>query len=128
LILVDTSIWIEWLKPGNRHRFTDRELLNLATCGAVVQEVLAGVREETATVRLRGILRALPLLGDPIGLSTYEHAADIYRIARRKGITVRSSLDCLIAAIALEHSASVWHRDRDFDHIARFTALRTVGS
>ena len=126
MILVDTSIWIDWLRPGNRHRFTDFELLNLATCGPVVQEVLQGVRQETQASRVRGILRAMPLLCNPLKRSTFEHAAEIYRIGRRTGITVRSSHDCLIAAIALENSASVWHHDRDFDQIARFTSLQAI--
>jgi predicted nucleic acid-binding protein len=51
-------------------------------------------------------------------------AADLYRQGRRRGITIRTSTDCLIAAIALENGATIWHRDRDFDKIAQFTNLK----
>jgi predicted nucleic acid-binding protein len=58
-------------------------------------------------------------------LETFLAAAAIYRDGRRRGYTIRSTVDCLIAAVAVENGASVWHRDRDFDAIARFTNLRT---
>jgi predicted nucleic acid-binding protein len=57
----------------------------------------------------------------------YLEAADIYRLGRRKGYTIRSSLDCLIAAIAIHNNASVWHCDRDFDAISRYTSLEVMG-
>ncbi len=40
--------------------------------------------------------------------------------------TIRSSTDCLIAAIAIRNGVPVWHRDRDYDVIAKFTALRAT--
>jgi len=51
-------------------------------------------------------------------------AARLYFVCRRKGVTVRSTIDCLIAAIAIEHKALLLHDDRDFDAIARYTKLR----
>jgi predicted nucleic acid-binding protein len=55
-------------------------------------------------------------------------AAEIYRQGRRRGITIRSSTDCLIAAIAIDYGIPVWHRDRDFRAISRYTALEAVES
>jgi predicted nucleic acid-binding protein len=51
-------------------------------------------------------------------------AAEIYREGRRKGHTIRSTTDCLIAAIAIENGVPMWHRDRDYDAIAKYTPLR----
>ena len=51
-------------------------------------------------------------------------AVDLYRTARKNGLTVRSSVDCLIAACALRHGIEVLHRDRDYGHLARVSALR----
>jgi predicted nucleic acid-binding protein len=65
-------------------------------------------------------------LSDPIPRALYVEAADIYREGRRHGLTIRSSLDCLIAAIAIHHKVPVWHRDRDFGSISKFTRLQTV--
>jgi len=55
-------------------------------------------------------------------------AAEIYRQGRRRAITIRSSVDCLIAAIAIDHGIAVWHRDRNFSAIARYTGLEAVQS
>ena len=54
-------------------------------------------------------------------------AAEIYREGRRRGYTLRSSIDCLIAAIAIENGIPVRHRDRDYDAIGRYTRLKIVG-
>ena len=69
---------------------------------------------------------ALPLLSDPLKSETFLRAAEIYRQGRRKGYTIRSSVDCLIAAIAIENRVPIWHRDRDFGAIARYTALEVL--
>ncbi len=58
-------------------------------------------------------------------METFLAAAEIYRQGHRKGYTIRSSMDCLIAAIALDHKLPVWHKDRDFENIACFTSLQT---
>lgn len=127
MILVDTSIWIEWLRRPPRPALGDRQLANLATCGPVLQEVLQGLRPGPDADAFRDTFLALPVLGDPLGTATFLAAADLYRLGRAKGLSIRSSVDCLIAAIALEHRVPVWHRDRDFAALARFTALQLHG-
>ena len=69
---------------------------------------------------------ALPCLSDPLRLALFREAAAIYREGRRRGRTIRSSTDCLIAAIAIDNGVPVWHRDRDFDAIAQYTPLRVT--
>ena len=122
MILVDTSIWIGLL-AGGRPKVAEEDLANFATCGPVVQELLQGLKPGPASDAFRQLLLAVPVLGDPVPLSLYLAAADIYRLGRRKGVTIRSSIDCLIAAIAIENRVPVWHRDRDFSAIAAYTAL-----
>ena len=58
-------------------------------------------------------------------MELFLEAADLYAAARRRGITIRSSVDCLIASIAIWHKTPVWHCDRDFDRLAAFTRLET---
>lgn len=77
--------------------------------------------------QFREMFLALPCLGDPMPRKTFQAAADIYREGRRRGLTVRSTVDCLIAAVAIEHQTPVWHRDRDFRQIAQYTPLRAAG-
>ena len=122
MILVDTSIWIGLL-AGGRPKVAEDDLVNFATCGPVVQELLQGLKPGPPSDAFRQLLLAVPVLSDPIPLNLYLAAADIYRLGRRKGVTIRSSIDCLIAAIAIENRVPVWHRDRDFSAIAAYTAL-----
>jgi predicted nucleic acid-binding protein len=124
VILVDTSVWIELLNRPGTARLSDEQLMSFATCGPVVQEVLQGLRQVAWAVRFREDFLALTILSDPLSVNTFLAAADLYREGRRKGYTIRSSTDCLIAAIAIENSIPVWHKDRDFDTIAHFTSLQ----
>ncbi|MGA3206139.1 MAG: PIN domain nuclease [Bryobacteraceae bacterium] len=121
-ILVDTSVWIAILRGEVEvDRITYRDY---ATCGPVVQEVLQGFGENPLAQRYQALFLKVPRLSDPLPSEVFMAAADIYRQGRRRGLTIRSAMDCLIAAIALENGATVWHRDRDFDNIAQFTNLR----
>jgi predicted nucleic acid-binding protein len=68
-----------------------------------------------------------PVLSNPLSLEVFLEAAEIYRQGRRKGYTIRSTMDCLIAAIAIRNGVPVWHKDRDFSAISRYTGLRSHG-
>ena len=86
-------------------------------------EVLQGIFDENKFRLTRNILRAYPILRVR-GLSTFEHAAGIYRACRRRGLTIRKTADCLIAATCLEARAELYHNDRDFEAIAKVRRLR----
>lgn len=105
-------------------RISEKDLLNFVTCGPVAQEVLQGLSDGFEGESLRDAFLAVPVLSDPLPLSLFLAAARIYQEGRAKGYTIRSSTDCLIAAIAIENRVAVWHRDRDFDALSRFTPLR----
>lgn len=126
MILVDTSVWIELLNGRRPTKISEARLLNFVTCGPIVQEVLQGLRVGPASDAFRDAFLALPMLSDPLSASLFLSAADIYRLGRNRGYTIRSSSDCLVAAIAIENRTPVWHRDRDYDAIARYTNLRTL--
>jgi len=128
VILVDTSIWIELLAAKPRRGIREEDLLRFTTCGPIVQEVLQGLKPGLQSDAFRTAFLAIPVLSDPVPLRLFISAAEIYRQGRRRGITIRSSVDCLIAAIAIDHGVQVWHRDRDFRAIARYTALEAVES
>ena len=106
MILVDTSVWIEVFqakRPLDLEAIVDFD--DVGTCLPVIQEVLQGFRDEAAYRRAR-------------------QAVDLFRSARRGGRTVRSSVDCLIAACAIRHDLEVLHRDRDYTVLAEVSALR----
>lgn len=126
MVLVDTSVWIEVFRKPARLSF-DRvlEFDDVVTCLPVIQEVLQGFRDERAFLLARDAMHALPALESPMTRGAFDHAADLYRAARRAGATVRSGVDCLIAACAIRHGAEVLHLDRDFDALARVSPLRS---
>ncbi len=128
MILADTSLWIAFLQgklgPGVR----EDVMFRLVTCGPVIQEVFQGLRSSPASRDFEDKFLALPRVCDPLQLSTFRHAAEIYRQGRAKGFTIRSSVDCLIAAIAIDNHVPVWHKDRDYETIARYTALETIAA
>jgi predicted nucleic acid-binding protein len=90
-----------------------------ATTGVIVAEVLQGLTRDAA--QIEHYLSQWEML-EPRGFATYREAAAVFRLARAKGITL-TTIDTLIAAIALEHRASVFTLDKDFAHIARITRL-----
>ena len=97
---------------------------DVVTCLPIIQEVLQGFRDENAFRLARDSMKALPIVESPLTLAVVEEAAHLYRLARRAGFTVRSSVDCLIAACAVRHDLEVMHRDRDFESIASVSTLR----
>ena len=126
LVLVDSSVWVDLLSSRPKFKAAPDDFLKMATCGPVVQEILQGLRESPQSNIIRSQFLYLPRLSDPVPLSCFTEAAEIYRAGRKRGLTIRSSVDCLIAAIAISNQVPVWHNDRDFSAIAKFTKLEVV--
>ena len=124
MILVDSSVWIDLLGKKPKHKLPVADFVKVYTCPVIIQELLQGVNDDIAHRRLKTALLALPRLGDPLSTDVHLEAADIYRLARRKGYTIRSSVDCLVAALALRADVPVWHADRDYTLLSKITALK----
>ena len=126
MVLVDTSVWIATFR--SRRKLKIEALVDfddVVTCLPVVQEVLQGFRDERAYQLAREAMLSLPIVESPLRLAVFDEAAAMYRSARRAGVTVRSGVDCLIAACAVRHGLTVLHHDRDFDQLARVVPLET---
>jgi len=125
VLLVDTSAWIEvFRKPAGLDLSGVGWLDQVVTCLPVVQEVLQGFRDEAAFRVARDAMLALPCVESPLPQARFEEAAALYRSARRAGFTVRSGIDCLIAACAIRHGLTVLHADRDFSLLAKVSPLQ----
>jgi predicted nucleic acid-binding protein len=124
VLLVDTSVWIEVFRKPAGSLSGMPGLDEIVTCLPVVQEVLQGFRDERAFRTARESLLAFPVVESPLAEAVFIQAAELYRGARRAGLTVRSSTDCLVAACALRNDLTVLHVDRDYDALARVSALR----
>lgn len=128
MLLVDTSAWIEVFRKSARTRVDALgDLDQIVTCLPVIQEVLQGFRDEPAFRTAREAMWSFPIVEAPLRREVFEEAVGLYRAARRAGFTVRSGVDCLIAACAIRHSLTVVHLDRDFDVLARVSPLSQRG-
>jgi len=124
VVLVDTSVWIEVFRKPGRLRLENHVVFDeVVTCLPVIQEVLQGFTRESDFRIASDAMWSLPIVESPIGRPVVEEAVDLYRRARRAGLTVRSGVDCLIAACALRHDLAVLHADRDFSSLARISQL-----
>ena len=125
MVLVDTSVWIELFRRPSRFRLEDEVAFDdIVTCLPVVREVLQGIDDEVKFRTARSAMWALPIVEAPLGSEVIDEAVDLYRRARRAGLTVRSGVDCVIAACAQRHDLTVLHHDRDFSVLARVSTLR----
>lgn len=120
-VLVDTSVWVDFLN-GFSSPASDAlaELLrgddDVCTCGIVVAEVFQGLRREDGRETIRRSFEDLMFL-EPSSLRSYLRAAELYRALRQRGLAVRSTIDCIIAALAEETGSALLARDRDLDAI-----------
>lgn len=125
MVLVDTSAWIDvFRRPGGLKIDTVVDFDDIVTCLPVIQEVLQGFTSEPAFRIGRDAMLALPIVESPLRDEVFVEAADLYRRARRAGVTIRSGVDCLIAACAIRHDLIVLHNDRDYPALARVSALQ----
>lgn len=124
MVLVDTSVWIEVFRRPSRFRLESKvDLEEVVTCPPVVQEVLQGFQEPRAYALARDAMLAMPIVESPIEVAVFVEAAELYRLARRSGVTVRSGVDCLIATCALRNGLTVLHRNRDYEALAGISGV-----
>lgn len=125
MILIDSSAWIEFLRDTGSPACVEVDRLlgtRIACCDVIAMEVTAGAKSEAHLKSLRGLLARATML--PADSGDHEFAASLYRACRANGATVRSLVDCVIAAIAIRHDLPLLHADTDFDSIAMHSTLR----
>lgn len=119
IVLVDTSVWLGFIRghdtvPVGRLRAALEQEVPVALTSLIYQEILQGADSESTFSRLKRYFAGQRMLAPRHGTGSFERAARIYFDCRRKGITVRSTIDCLIAEIAIEHEALLLHDDSDY--------------
>ena len=129
MVIVDSSVWIDyfrneateqtaWLKSSIGFRPVG--LTNLILC-----EVLQGERDERRLGKTLNHLASLPVFDLP-GTEVAIAAAKNYRLLRNRGITVRTTIDCLIATFCILEGYRLLHRDHDFDSFEEHLGLKVV--
>jgi len=131
VILVDTSALIPYLRgretPASAllERLVSEEV-EIALTPEILQEVLQGARDEKEWRTLERYLVGQRILTPADPLRSHIEAARIYYECRRRGLTVRSTLDCIVAQMAIERDLPLLHDDRDYDAIQRIRPLKTL--
>lgn len=128
MIVVDTTVWIDYFQGAGSPE--DLHLQRLIAAGRSLAltdlnfcEILQGIGEDADFERTRRALLLYPILRME-QLATFEHAALIYRTCGRRGLTVMKTIDCLIAALCIAEDVELFHKDADFDVIARVAPLK----
>lgn len=127
MVLVDTTVWIDFFAARNEPHVAALQKLieneeDLCICGIILAEVLQGIRSDADFAETREYLDDLIFL--PMLKETFVRSAQVYRSLRKRGITIRKPVDCLIASVTIQYDIRLLHNDRDFDYIARHSNLR----
>jgi predicted nucleic acid-binding protein len=128
-LIVDSTVWIDGFNP--RIKTVEKEILKqlifndypIYLCPIIYQEVLQGIREDKTFEEVKNILQQYRMTDIDI-MDATNYAIDLYRHLRKKGITIRKSVDCLIAAYAILGDMYILHNDRDFTQIAQGSRLK----
>jgi len=129
VVLVDTSVWVDYFNGVDSPR-TDRldRLLGsgrLLTGDLILAELLQGFTRDSEYRTARKLLLELPC-ADLVGRESALLAADYYRRLRKRGVTVRKTIDVLIGAYCIRHDHELLHADRDFDPMMQHLGLRVL--
>ena len=131
MILVDTSAWVEFDRAtGSRIDARLTELIaatdEVAVTEPVIMEVLAGARDDRRERDLRRLMERFALMRFDAAID-FDAATRIYRMCRRAGVTPRGMVDCMIAAVALRHGATLLATDTDLDRVANVMGIPMDG-
>lgn len=129
MVLVDTTVWIDFFADRTQPHVAALQKLieedaDLCVCGVILAEVLQGIRSDSQYRKTKDYFESIILM--PMRRTTYEKSAALYRSLRKKGVTIRKPIDCMIASVAIEHALPLLHNDRDFDQISKYSNLKTV--
>jgi predicted nucleic acid-binding protein len=128
-LLVDSTVFIDFFRGRETAQTSRLEQCfqngdEICYCGFVLLEVLQGIRDEKELVIVKHQFENLIYLEDD--RSTFELGATIYRELRRKGITIRNSIDCLIVATVIQHGVNFLENDRDYKFIEEHYPLNRI--
>jgi predicted nucleic acid-binding protein len=129
LIVADTSVWIDYVRgiAAPHTDLLDYELQHnrIVTGDLIIAEFLQGFRDDRDYEVAKGIMDALEYR-DFVGKEIAIQAAHNFRILRKKGITIRKTVDVLIATFCIENDFKLIHNDRDFDPMEEYLGLKVL--
>ena len=129
--IFDTTVWIDFINGVDDDRtillenYIKNASSNLYLTPTILQEILQGLRTEQDFLKTKNILESFNILDSDWQDRSIE-ASKLYFELRKKGVTIRKSTDCLIAAVAICYDFLLVHNDTDFDKIIPYCTLRTL--
>jgi len=127
MIVADTSAWIDYVRgvQAPHTDVLDYELLHsrVATGDIIIVEFLQGFRNERDLIMARQLMDSLEYY-DFVGKEIALKAAENFRKLRKNGITLRKTIDIIIATFCIENGFDLIHNDRDFDPIEKYLGLK----
>jgi predicted nucleic acid-binding protein len=128
-MLVDTTVWIDFFRGTNTRQVSVLEESigrqdELFYCGVILTEILQGISRKKQSQHVKSLFGSLLYLD--FSHDIYIQAADIYVKLREKGVTVRKTIDCLIAALAISNELPLLHSDKDFIPIEKYCGLKCL--
>lgn len=131
MILVDTSVWIDYFRSADTPQVALLDSYfgssRIAVGDLIAAEVLQGVRDEREFKLVKKTLDAFEHV-DLVGYGLAVRASENYRLLRDQGVTIRKTIDTLIATYCIENGMTLLHADRDFVPFARHLGLRVAYS
>jgi len=126
MIVVDSNTWADYFNGIDTPHVARLDMAlareeDLAVIPIILTEVLQGFRTDTGFQRARKVLASLAMIHPTV--DSHVRAAQLFRTLRRKGVTVRGAVDCVIAQTCLDVGAELLSPDADFEQIARHTGL-----
>ncbi len=129
MIVVDTSVWVDYFNDSitPESDALDEALgqQEIILGDIILTEVLQGFREDDHFVRARRLLQPFPvvtMLGSALAVSSAEH----YRVLRKRGVTIRKTIDVIIGTYCIAYGLPLLYADRDFDVMVRYLGLQAV--
>lgn len=127
MVVADTSVWIDYVRGvhGPYTDLLDDALLHdrVVTGDIIMAEFLQGFRDEKDFQEAKHLMESLAYY-DLVGKEIALQAAQNFRTLRRNGITVRKTIDVLIATFCIENGFELIHNDRDFDPMETILSLK----
>ena len=129
MVIVDTTVWVNYLNgittPQTQWLDVELDRRRIGLTDLILCEVLQGLRNEREAVQVARAMSKFEIFSTG-GVTLATQAASHYRTLRAKGVTVRRTIDCLIASFCIENGHALLHEDHDFDGFETHLGLQVI--
>jgi len=129
MIIVDTSVWVDYFNGNQTQETNSLDALlgnqEIFLGDLILTEILQGFQEDRPFREAQSMLESFPVMS-MLGVQLAIKSAANYRALRKRGVTVRKTIDVMIGTYCIEHHIPLLHADRDFDPMVQYLGLQSV--